>query len=138
MGESLYDSYLSQKGAQVEKLLLKTQAIVELMSGKDYLDLDILMNERSEIIEEIDNLDRVYKDQCKLASANLTSEHKLLLVRMKENFLRVQELDVQIRSLLPEQLIRMQQEYGMVKNIRKVQNAYENNSSQSVFVDRER
>lgn len=138
MGESLYDSYLTQKVALAEQLLLTTREIMDLLYGADFMPLEDLLNQRVQLIEALDDIDRVYGDSCKLKSPTLPAHNRAQIDRLKEIFTTVQELDEKIKLLIPLRQQHLTQEYNSVKNVRKVQNAYESQAGQGVFVDKER
>lgn len=138
MSESLYDSYLTQKVELAEQLLQTTRDILDLLYGTDFMPLESLMNRRGQLLEEVDNVDRIYREDCELNSPSCPVHNRPQIARLKEIFLGVQELDEKIKVLIPVRQQHLTQEYNLVKNVRKVQNAYENQSGQGVFVDKER
>ncbi len=137
MGVNLKEVYLEQKLDLVERLFQITQKIWDMVSAGQLDELTEFMDNRERTIFEIDNLDRVYKDKCNLhkgLSANLDAK----VQKMKKYLLDTQKLDSDLMQKIQNLMVERTKEFKKVKQVRKVQNAYNSGVNSGNFIDRQR
>lgn len=134
---TLSEAFLEQKVALGEKLYQLTSKILQQARKKQFIGLEMLMEEREEIIKEIQYLDQVYQDKCDLKEISTATE-KAYIIKLREFFSKVQMMDIELTKIIQGEMEAGVNELQQIKNAQKINQAYNSYPAQGSLLDKQR